>query len=181
MYLLKNLKAFVPLLFVLSLVSASTTSQDAAASATVAAADPKNTNADSPAPTFNNKTTDTLLCHGTSWVRQTSETSPLVTDCLHLCANIEGGGTWTVENVRGSFHQIAEFGTCAFGVQSGNLHSGSSLFYVGNEDIIVAIEWAVKAYAVGGLDGKVGAGGSMLCPGTILTGDMAVWFDIYHT
>lgn len=70
--------------------------------------------------------------------------SPLASDCRILANNIAGGGTWEVEAVTGVNHQLAQFGTCAFGV-----HGTKSLaaFYVGNSDISNLITSSIDMYA----------------------------------
>lgn len=112
-------------------------------------------------------------CGDSSFVNQTTGGSPSVSDCLQLASNIAGGGTWTVENVAGNQHQIAQYNSCKFGVQ-GNGQGNSVAFYVGNQDIMDLIHSSVNMYQWNNL---VGSKGSMPCQGN--QNDVTVSWGLY--
>ena len=125
-------------------------------------------------PSPNNSVND---CGDSSFVNQSSGGSPRIDDCLRIASNIGGGGSWEVENVAQSFHQLVQYGSCAFGVQG---HSGSSPgFNVGNQDIIDLIHSSVDKFAWNGL---VGSKGDMPCqPLLVSEGNVGVHWGLYHT
>ncbi|KAF9054896.1 putative necrosis-inducing factor-domain-containing protein, partial [Panaeolus papilionaceus] len=96
-------------------------------------------------------------CGDSSFINQTSGGSPTVADCRQLAANIAGDGTWTVELLE--HHQLAQYGTCAFGVQS-YYHFNTFAYRVGNSDIIDLINDSINRFQLNGL---VGSKGSMPC------------------
>jgi hypothetical protein len=115
-------------------------------------------------------------CGDSSFVNQSSGGSPTVGDCLQIAANIGGGGSWEVENAAQSFHQLVQYGSCAFGVQG---HSGSSPgFNVGNQDIIDLIHSSVDKFAWNGL---VGSKGDMPCQGIYANDNVGVSWGLFHT
>jgi hypothetical protein len=73
-----------------------------------------------------------------------------VADCQHLARNIAGGGTWTVTSA-GAQHQLAQYGTCAFGIQG---DKSINTAYVGNQDIIDVINTSIAKFQ---WEGKIGA------------------------
>ncbi|OIW27963.1 hypothetical protein CONLIGDRAFT_634289 [Coniochaeta ligniaria NRRL 30616] len=119
-----------------------------------------------------NSTTSINDCGDSIFYFQTSDSSPLSSDCLQIATNIAGGGSWEVETLTGKHHQLVQYGTCAFGVTV----SSSDLFvYIGNQDIIDLIRESVDVF---GDSGKVGARGRMRCQAGLL--EEWVNWDIYH-
>ncbi|KAF9054895.1 putative necrosis-inducing factor-domain-containing protein, partial [Panaeolus papilionaceus] len=96
-------------------------------------------------------------CGDSTFINQSSGGSPTVADCLQLAANIAGDGTWTVALL--DQHQLAQYGTCAFGVQAG-YYLNTFNYRVGNSDIIDIIHDSVNRFQWYGL---VGATGKMPC------------------
>lgn len=96
-------------------------------------------------------------CGDSTFYKDTWCGSPLISDCLVLVSNIAGGGTWEVEAVTGVSHQLAQFGTCAFGVHGDKSING---FYVGNSDISDLIHSSISMF---GWKGHVAAHGDMNC------------------
>lgn len=106
-------------------------------------------------------------CGDSGFVNRSSGGSPTVADCQQLAANIAGPGTWTLTDDRQ--HQLAQYGTCAFGAQrSPTIYAG----YIGNEDIRDLIYDSISRFQWFGL---VGAEGEMDC------GSVHVYWGIYHT
>jgi hypothetical protein len=103
-------------------------------------------------------------CGDSTFVDQTSDASPSVSDCMGIVNNIQGTqGEWEVENAVENQHQIVQNGNCKFGVQ-GTKINGNIDFHVGAQDIVDIITQAVKQF---GGSGKVGAKGEMSCKGTV--------------
>jgi hypothetical protein len=108
------------------------------------------------------------MCGESAFEDTTSDTAPLVTDCMTMIDNIanvnmengsDGGAqTWGVENFFHQQHQLIQFGTCAFGIQ-GSL-GGDAHFWVGNQDIIDVVKDAIAKF---GGSGRIGAKGQMKC------------------
>lgn len=71
-------------------------------------------------------------CGDSTFVDETSDASPLISDCEIIVSNIQNGGSWTTGD-GGYWRQLVQFGTCALGVQ-GDFQA--QVFYVGNEDIM---------------------------------------------
>ncbi|EZF27340.1 hypothetical protein H100_00636 [Trichophyton rubrum MR850] len=113
-------------------------------------------------------------CSESTFDNQTSESSPLVTDCLKIVSNIAGGGTWIVQPY--AQHRLVQFGTCAFGVQTG-LEGSWHAIKVGNADISDLINASIDKFQ---WYGKVGAKGDMPCQ-KVTTGNQRVRWGIYHT
>jgi len=114
-------------------------------------------------------------CKQSTYENETSDASPDVDDCKQLAENIKNGGTWSV-TATGSQHQLAQYGTCAFGAQGANKNLNTA--YIGNSDIIDVITASIDQFAT---DGKIGAKGTMECQsakGDVATADMT--WGIYH-
>ncbi|KAI0164012.1 hypothetical protein GGR57DRAFT_489709 [Xylariaceae sp. FL1272] len=109
-------------------------------------------------------------CGNSTFENKGSEASPLVSDCLQLAKNIYIEGDWTVDS-SGTQHQIAQFGSCKFGIQGEGMPIGNIDIYIGNQDIIDIINDAVTRF---GSTGRVGAKGSMTCWGNV-KGQQVVW------
>ncbi|KAE8130935.1 putative necrosis-inducing factor-domain-containing protein [Aspergillus pseudotamarii] len=134
-------------------------------------------NANSPGVIFVQSTSNAMIddCGDSTFENQTSDASPLVSDCQQITRNIAGGGTWEVEDFGGQ-HQLVQYGTCAFGVTGDKSING---FYVGNSDIIDLINDSISRY---NWNGKVGSKGSMGCQSlTGLMGGVTVTWGLYHT
>ncbi|KAF2160117.1 glycoside hydrolase family 18 protein [Zasmidium cellare ATCC 36951] len=107
---------------------------------------------------------------------ETSDASPLITDCQDMINNIAGtSGEWTtpLDSVR----QLTSAGTCAFSVQERNVDSdGNGSYKVGSQDIVDIVNEAIKLY---GSNGKVGASGTFDCNGDIKQQHL-LWY-LYHS
>jgi hypothetical protein len=59
-------------------------------------------------------------CEDPSFIDQTTDTSPLVTDCQTIIRNIEGDGStdFNHEVVGHPHREILSYGTCAFGIEA---------------------------------------------------------------
>ncbi|KAK5658957.1 hypothetical protein OQA88_1775 [Cercophora sp. LCS_1] len=103
-------------------------------------------------------------CSDSSFENQTSGGSPKADDCAQLAKNIQGDGTWTYDS-GGTQYQLAQYGTCAFGVQSACLPhrcpAGGIYVYIGNQDIIDVITESIKRFKDD--KGLVGSKGIMNC------------------
>ncbi|EPE09530.1 glycoside hydrolase family 18 protein [Ophiostoma piceae UAMH 11346] len=100
-------------------------------------------------------------CESSTFVDQTSDASPSISDCQTLISNIDHtDGEWEIENVAHQQHQIAQAGSCKFGVQGNG--GGIGGFNVGAKDIVDIISDSIRDY---GGSGKVGAKGVMACNG----------------
>ena len=95
-------------------------------------------------------------CGDSTFENQTTDGSPLVTDCQTIVDNISGGGTWKVSTV-GQQSTLVQFGTCALGVQ-GNKSANTG--NIGNQDIMDLINESIRKFE---WNGKVGAKGEMTC------------------
>jgi hypothetical protein len=82
-------------------------------------------------------------CDDSSFKGLTDEKSPWIHDCLQIAANIARGGTWEIETITGKFHQLVQFGTCAFGV---HFRSVTAYIFVGNQDITDLINDSIKYF-----------------------------------
>lgn len=81
-------------------------------------------------------------CGDSTFINRSSGGSPRVADCEQLARNIAGDGTWTVDD--SAQHQLAQYGTCAFGV---TVHSDGAWYaYIGNEDIRDLIFDSIKRF-----------------------------------
>jgi hypothetical protein len=103
-------------------------------------------------------------CGVSSFIGGTTDASPTIEDCITITHNVAKDGRWEVEAVINDQHQIAQWGTCAFGVQA-VLPFGDKFFYVGNPDIIDVIHDSIDRF---GRDGKVGSMGTMICCAALL-------------
>ncbi|KAB5583669.1 putative necrosis-inducing factor-domain-containing protein [Coniochaeta sp. 2T2.1] len=133
----------------------------------VSAASPSSPDNTTPAVTFEpgKSVSD---CKDSTFSQETNPFgSPLVKECQVIVKNIAGGGTWSVETVTGSFHQLVQFGTCAFGVQ---VKSASAFVHIGNQDIMDVITTSIGRFAEGG---RIAATGTMPCQSG------AVWDSVY--
>jgi len=114
-------------------------------------------------------------CGTSTFENETSDASPLVSDCRQIILNIQGtNGKWSPENVNKNTNTIASYGTCHFDVQSNNPGNGSVDYYVGAQDIIDLINSSVAMYAS---NGKVGSKGTMTCKGDAAS--VSVTWGIY--
>lgn len=103
-------------------------------------------------------------CGDSTFIDQTSDGSPSVSDCQGIINNIQGTqGSWEVENAVETQHQIVQYGSCKFGVQ-GTSVNGNVDFHVGAQDIVDIITAAIQQY---GGSGKVGAEGDTSCQGDV--------------
>ncbi|KAK3934563.1 putative glycoside hydrolase [Diplogelasinospora grovesii] len=108
-------------------------------------------------------------CGDSTFVDQTSDASPSVSDCMGIVNNIKGTqGEWEVENAIGAQHQIVQFGSCKFGIQGLN-KKGNVNFHIGAQDIVDIITESISKF---GGSGKVGAKGQMGCKGDVNTQDV---------
>jgi hypothetical protein len=114
-------------------------------------------------------------CGESTFENHNSGASPLIEDCLRIASNIAAGGKWEVESTAKDQHQLAQYGTCAFGVEG--MDGLAFYFYVGNQDIIDLINVSVRQF---GFQGRVGAAGEMpcYCPGSR---PPTVGWGVYHT
>ena len=107
--------------------------------------------------------TDT--CGDSTFENQSSGGSPLVEDCRKVIAILERdlGGSWKPEVVGKRHREIADAGTCHFGVEATSVN-GNVNFEVGAQDVIDIINESIKRF---GGSGRVGAKGTMGCNGNI--------------
>lgn len=115
-------------------------------------------------------------CNDSTFTDTTSSTSPAVSDCQTLASNIAGGGTWTIFPT--DQRQLAQFGSCAFGVTAAFSWT-TAWVKVGNQDIIDLIHSSAQMFA--SEDGLVGAKGAMGCQAGPVTENDEVQWEIYHT
>ena len=113
-------------------------------------------------------------CGASTFENQSSGASPWVIDCEHLIYNIRKGGTWALH--AGKQHQLAQYGSCAFGAQGDPMD-----IWVGNGDIIDVVRDSISRFQTG--DGKVGAKGTFGCRAVDVGGDgyVSVEWGIYST
>ncbi|KAK0712633.1 putative necrosis-inducing factor-domain-containing protein [Lasiosphaeria miniovina] len=119
-------------------------------------------------------------CGKSNITDQTSFASPLARDCMQLAANIRSGGGWSIFGPWQK--EIAQFGTCAFGVTGISITGRLETFYVGNQDVIDSITDSVQQFQHLGRDGNpiIGCEGKMGCNARI-SDDLIVTWGIYHT
>ncbi|KAF7561921.1 hypothetical protein G7046_g2225 [Stylonectria norvegica] len=111
-------------------------------------------------------------CSDTTFLDQTSKASPSITDCRHIITNIEGtSGEWELESATNNQHEIVNFGSCKFGVQT-HAGKGNINYHVGAQDIIDIINDSIKKFSA---NGKVGATGQMSCRGDTATAQAVTW------
>jgi len=104
-------------------------------------------------------------CGTSTFTDETSDASPLVSDCQQIIANIQGtNGEWAPENVNKNTNTIASYGSCNFDVQSNTPGNGAVDYYVGAQDIIDLINSSIQMFAS---NGKVGSKGDMTCKGDV--------------
>jgi hypothetical protein len=110
-------------------------------------------------------------CSDSTFENNSGIGSPLTTDCLRIATNI-AGGTWKVETVTCRYHQLVQFGTCAFCV---TVCANTAFVNIGNQDIMDLIHESVPRFE---WNGSVSATGRMQCQ----SGRQWVWTDwnIYH-
>lgn len=114
-------------------------------------------------------------CWDYTFVDQSNGGSPLDDDCRQLAVNIHEGGYWEVEGGgtgASHQHQLAQYGTCAFGVEKDG--GGDGWYYVGNEDIEHVIYQSIMLF---GTD-RVAAYGYMQC--AAYKSPPRVKWGIYH-
>ena len=79
-------------------------------------------------------------------------------------SNVVGtDGERTVQTAFKEQHQIAQYGSCKFGIQATNLH-GNIYFKIAAQDIVDIINDSISKF---GASGRVGAKGNMDCKGNI--------------
>ena len=117
-------------------------------------------------------------CKESSFQDDTSNASPLVSDCKIMIKNFEadGGTSWKPETVGLQHRQLGDHGTCAFGVEATALN-GNIYFHFGGGDLIEYINTAIEKYSKGG---KVGASGKVQCSANTGKSQLIKW-GIYHT
>ena len=117
------------------------------------------------------------LCLGTSFYDDISLGLPLSTDCYQIAINIIDGGHWTFES--GSHHQLVQYSTCAFGVESQDRPAGI-MTRIGNQDIIDAILGSIHQFEWKTI---VGASGLVGCPALwdLDPQGVRVKWGLYHT
>jgi len=86
---------------------------------------------------------------------QTTPKAPSADDCQQLMLNIAGPGQWLFTGA--IWHQLLEYGTCAFGVFQPDMWSTTR---IGNGDIISIISTAMHLWQK---DGHLGGGGLAIC------------------
>ncbi|RKU48460.1 hypothetical protein DL546_002720 [Coniochaeta pulveracea] len=103
-------------------------------------------------------------CQNSTFIDETSNGSPLASDCMVIVSNIRAGGTWRVEDVLGYEHQLVQYGTCAYAVRPGEEQWGhlGAYYKLGNEDIMHTIVDAANMFASADT-GRLGASGRMHC------------------
>ncbi|KAK4233480.1 putative necrosis-inducing factor-domain-containing protein, partial [Achaetomium macrosporum] len=103
-------------------------------------------------------------CQSSSFVDQTSNASPPVSDCLEIIKNIQGdgGAGWTTGI--GGQRELVSYGECKFVVQSVSGADGDVTFKVGAQDIIDIIRDAIARFGGGG---KIGAKRQVDCAGNV--------------
>jgi hypothetical protein len=132
-------------------------------------------------------------CGSSTFENQSSDGSPLITDCQQIATNIAGmfshflhlspplithklgGGTWSIGTGGGGQHQLVQYGTCAFGV---NTEDSANVGHIGNQDIIDLINESISRFSY---NGKVGAKGKVGCQSaTGLVGGTEFIWGLYH-
>lgn len=117
--------------------------------------------ADATKPSYQDvKTTGDGYCGLSTFEDRTSRASPRIEDCLHIASNIAYSGRWDIDMFLGKQRRIADYGTCAFGVQGHPISPGEIKTYIGHEDIIDIINDSIDKF---GADGLIGARGIMEC------------------
>ncbi|KAL2166323.1 hypothetical protein VTG60DRAFT_2930 [Thermothelomyces hinnuleus] len=107
---------------------------------------------------------------------QTSDASPLVSDCLQIIRNIEGDASTEFTHRITGHREILSYGTCHFGIERTGGTGGAVEFKVGGQDVIDLINDAVNKF---GGNGKIGAKGVMPCDGTTVGTTVNVLWGIY--
>lgn len=117
-------------------------------------------------------------CEKSSFQDDTSDASPLVSDCKIMIENFEkdGGTSWKSDTAGLQHRELGHYGTCAFGVEATKLN-GNIYFHFGGGDLIEYINTAIKMFSKGG---KVGASGKVDCAANTATSQPVKW-GIYHT
>ncbi|CAI7608393.1 unnamed protein product [Penicillium viridicatum] len=91
-------------------------------------------------------------CQSSSFIDQTSDASPSVSDCMQIVNNIiNTDGEWTIQVVGERQHALVSYGGCKFGVQATDEH-GNVNFKVAASDIVDIIEESVSKFGGNGKD-----------------------------
>lgn len=124
--------------------------------------------------TFSIAQTQVSHCGDASFNNQTSDASPLVSDCKQLAYNIRNGDAfWRIG--AGQYRQLAQYKSCAFGGTA----TDQAWVFVGNQDIMDLISDTLKRFYH---QDQIGAFGSMPCDGSNQDGEHArFYWSIYHT
>ncbi|KAK3321366.1 putative necrosis-inducing factor-domain-containing protein [Cercophora scortea] len=118
------------------------------------------------------------VCSDPDFQNTTTAASPLAADCSRIAYNIRAPGDWRFESF--TQHQLVQYQTCAFGVQTEGLPWGI-IMRIGNQDIIDAIDGAVQRFASSD-GGLLGAAGNMNCSDElVMYGAADVVWGLYHT
>ena len=113
-------------------------------------------------------------CGDSSFIKQSTGGSPLVSDCRQIIRNVGGSGIWPV--AAGAQRKLLQYGTYALGAQLSNT---ANIAYVGNHDVIDLIDTSIDKFS---WNGKVGATGTMDCqPASGLAGSSRVDWGVSHT
>ncbi len=119
-------------------------------------------------------------CDTSTFQGDTTDASPLVSDCQLLVQDILDRGQYQrVEHnvLTGPQSSIESHGTCVFGVQSDYVAAKANAAYkVGGQDIIDLITDSISRFSY---NGKVGASGGMDCKGD-LSSQWVKW-SLYHS
>lgn len=117
-------------------------------------------------------------CDDLTFIDQTSNTSPKVSDYEKIIRNIEGDASTEFAYRTTGHREILSYGSCAFGIDRTRGTGGAVEFKVSGQDVIDIINDSVKKF---GGSGKVGAKGVMPCDGTIAGIKVKMWGGIYTT
>lgn len=104
------------------------------------------------------------FCQISSFVDQTSDASPSVSDCQQIIKNIENDADASWDTGIATQRELVHYGSCAFGVESKSGADGNVMYQVGAQDIIDLINESISKF---GGSGKVGAKGVMDCKGNV--------------
>ncbi|GKU21122.1 unnamed protein product [Fusarium langsethiae] len=117
-------------------------------------------------------------CNKSTYKDDTSNASPLASDCEVMIKNFENDGStkWTTQTADLQHRKLGHYGTCAFGVEATELN-GNIHFHFGGGDLIEAINTSIKQFKK---NGKIGASGKVLCAGNTGMTQPVLW-GIYHT
>ncbi|KAK5656990.1 hypothetical protein OQA88_3513 [Cercophora sp. LCS_1] len=111
-------------------------------------------------------------CTNYTWTEKTTESSPLLEDCIMMMRTVQYGAKWKVLSV--DMRTIADHKTCHFGVQQNTRVTHP--FRISHRDLLNLVNPALWRFQK---DGRAGAEGYMKCEKNYAAGEISVFWSLF--